>query len=263
MRNSVERDTYMDNERDHPTFDLPGDPNPGEIGPAGREPLFNLPTVIVIIVVLTILVEVLVTWVLGDEPVKMLYYFGGFIPARYAGSLSGEILPAITSPVTYAFLHGGWEHLLFNDVWLAVFGTPVALRIGAFRFLLFWVLTSVVAAFSFYLFNIGVETLLVGASGAISGLTGAACRFVWSGSGGMRDPALAAIQRRLSIVETLRSREVLLFIAFWLIANVVLAGLGVGMPGQAQAIAWQAHLGGFLAGFLLFPLFDPVGKGTA
>jgi len=258
----------MDQERDEAGSNPPAETGQGghllrEAEPPRREPLFNVPPAIVFIVAVTVLIEVLVSWVLDDSSVNALYYYGGFIAARYAGSLSNEVLPAITSPVTYAFLHGGWQHLIFNDIWLAIFGTPVVLRIGAFRFAIFWVLTSVAAAFAFDLANFGSEALLVGASGAISGLTGAACRFVWSGSGGMRDPELAAIQRRLSVVETLRSREVLLFIAFWLIANVVLAGFGVGAPGQAQAIAWQAHLGGFLAGFILFPLFDPVGKGAA
>ena len=257
----------MNGEREAAAADPTGEQGPvgpwgGEPEPPQREPLFNVPPAIVAVVAVTVLIEVLVSWILDDAAVQMLYYYGGFIPARFGGSLSGEWLPALTSPVTYAFLHGGWEHLIFNDIWLAIFGTPVVLRIGAWRFAIFWVLTSVAAAFAFDLANFGAETLLVGASGAISGLTGAACRFVWSGNGGMRDPALSARQRRLSIIETLRSREVLLFIAFWLIANVVLAGLGVGAPGQTQAIAWQAHLGGFVAGFLLFPLFDPV-RGAA
>ncbi len=258
----------MTNERDEPDMNPqseagPVDPWRGETEPPAREPLFNVPPAIVFIVAVTVLIEVLVSWVLDDSVVQALYYYGGFVPARYAGSLSGETLPAFTSPITYAFLHGGWEHLIFNDIWLAVFGTPVVLRIGSVRFALFWIVTSVASAFAFDLANLGVETLLVGASGAISGLTGAACRFVWSGRGGMRDPALAALQRRLSIMETIQNREVLMFIAFWLVANVVLAGLGVGAPGQTQAIAWQAHLGGFLAGFLLFPLFDPVRDAAA
>lgn len=258
----------MTDERDDADFSGSNQAGPAgsgfpQVPPPEREPLFNVPSVIVFIVAVTVLIEVLVNWLLDDTAVNALYYYGGFIPARYAGSLSGELLPALTSPVTYAFLHGGWEHLIFNDIWLAVFGTPVALRIGVVRFAVFWIVTSVAAAFAFDIANFGSETLLVGASGAISGLTGAACRFVWSGDGSMRDPALSAIQRRLSVMETLRSREVLLFIAFWLVANVVLAGLGVGATEQAQAIAWQAHLGGFLAGFLLFPLFDPVGKGAA
>ncbi len=261
----------MENERDHPAQDMrnmredaaKSGPEPDDQPPRGREPLFNVPFAIVLVVAVTLGIEALVEWVFDDATVQALYYYGGFIPARYDGSLSGETVSALISPVTYAFLHGGWEHVIFNDIWLAVFGTPVVLRIGGLRFAAFWVLTSVVAAFAFWLANIGSGALLVGASGAISGLTGAACRFVWAGDGGMRDPALSAIQRRLSVVEALKSREVLLFIAFWLVANVVLAGLGVGVPGQAQAIAWQAHLGGFLAGFLLFPLFDPVGKGRA
>ncbi|HWU63679.1 MAG TPA: rhomboid family intramembrane serine protease [Ensifer sp.] len=260
----------MTDERDDPAQKQPDEamsadssrfPGPGP-GLARREPLFNVPSAIVFIVAVTVAVQILVSWVLDDSTANALYYYGGFIPARYAGEMAGELLPALTSPVTYAFLHGGWEHLIFNDIWLAIFGTPVVLRIGSFRFAIFWIVTSVAAAFAFGISNLGSVSLLVGASGAISGLTGAACRFVWSGRGGMRDPELSAIQRRLSVSETIRSREVILFIAFWLVANVVLAGWGVGIPGQAQAIAWQAHLGGFLAGFFLFPLFDPVGRGA-
>lgn len=253
----------MDEEREKPVSGLPDEVWEDEGRRDGREPLFNIPPAIVLIVAATVLVQVLVYWVLSDSAIQALYYYCGFVPARYGGSLSSEVLPAFTTPVTYAFLHGGWEHLIFNDIWLAIFGTPVVLRIGTMRFALFWIVTSVAAAFAFDLFNAQAETLLVGASGAISGLTGAACRFVWSGNGGMRDPALSAIQRRLSVAETLRSREVLMFIAFWLVANVVLAGLGVGAEGLAQPIAWEAHLGGFLVGFLLFPLFDPIGKRRA
>lgn len=220
-----------------------------------REPLFNLPAVILMIIGLTVVVQLLIAFVFDEAMVERFYYYGGFIPARYGGTLAGELVPALTSPITYAFLHGGWEHLIFNDLWLAVFGTPVALRIGALRFLLLWLVTSVIAAFAFDVANIGQEALLVGASGAISGLTGAACRFVWGGRG-MGNISAATVRPRLSIGQTLRTREVLIFIVFWFVANVVLAGLGVGAPGQAQAVAWQAHLGGFLAGFLLFPWFD-------
>jgi membrane associated rhomboid family serine protease len=230
---------------------------PPEQGRPQREPLFNLPGVIVGIIAVTVVVELLVKFVFDESMVDWIYYFGGFIPARFGGSLSSEVLPAVTSTFTYAFLHGGWEHLIFNDVWLAVFGTPVALRIGPVRFLLLWLVTSVISAFAFGLADFGSLSLLVGASGAISGMTGAACRFVWAG-GGLRNPALSVRQPRLSIGETLKNREVLIFIAFWFIANVVLAGVGVGAPGGAQAVAWQAHLGGFLAGFLLFPFFDRV-----
>lgn len=247
-------DEYRDNRM--------GPADTGEMQPPRREPLLNLPGVIVAVILVTVAVELIVTFVLDETMVEALYYYGGFIPARYAGSLSAELLPAITSPVTYAFLHGGWEHLIFNDVWLAVFGTPVALRIGPVRFLLLWLVTSVLSAFAFDIANVASLSLLVGASGAISGLTGAACRFVWAGSG-LRNPALSIRHRRLSVIETLKNREVLIFIGFWFVANVVLAGFGVGAPGGAQAIAWQAHLGGFLAGFLLFPLFDPVRGGEA
>lgn len=223
-----------------------------------REPLFNLPGVIVTIIAATVIVQLLIAFVLDEAMVEAFYYYGGFIPARYFGQLSHEFVAGLTSTLTYAFLHGGWEHLIFNDLWLAVFGTPVALRIGTLRFVVLWVITSVAAALAFALANPGAVALLVGASGAISGLTGAACRFVFAGAGLSR-PGLSAMKPRLSVVEALTNREVLIFIVFWFVANVVLAGLGVGAPGEAQAVAWEAHLGGFLTGFFLFPLFDPVG----
>lgn len=222
-----------------------------------REPLLNIPGVIVGILALLVIIQLLISYVFNDYQINDIYYYGGFIPTRYGGELSGEWLAAIFSPVTYSLLHGGWEHLIFNAIWLVAFGSPVAARMGALRFLLFWIVTSVVGAFVFAAFNMHSMALLVGASGAISGLTAAACRFVWAGRG-LRHPETYMYVERLSIVEAVQNRQVLIFTAFWFLANVVLAAGGVFSPEQGQAVAWEAHLGGFIAGFLLFPLFDPV-----
>jgi membrane associated rhomboid family serine protease len=226
-----------------------------------REPLFNLPLVIIAILAVATIIEFLVSYVFSADAVDEIYYFGGFIPARYGGSIHGEWLAAVLSPITYAFLHGGWEHLIFNGIWLAAFGSPVAARLGGTRFMALWIVTSVISAFSFDLANMGNVALLVGASGAISGMTGAACRFVWAG-GGLRDPESYRTVTRLTIMEALMNRQVLFFAGFWFIANVGLAAAGIGAPGEGQAVAWEAHLGGFISGFFLFPLFDPVRRRT-
>ena len=229
--------------------------------PRRPEPLFNIPGIVVLIIAMTVAVQLLVYYVLSPSSSDLLYYYGGFIPARYGGAIHGETLAALSSPITYAFLHGGWEHLIFNDIWLAVFGSPVARRFGNGRFVIFWVVTSIASALAFDLGNFASQALLVGASGAISGLTGAACRFVWSGRG-LRDPESYRLAPALSIVQALSNVEVLSFIFFWFVANVVLAASGLATPGEAQAVAWQAHLGGFIVGFVFFPLFDPVRRLT-
>lgn len=221
-----------------------------------REPLFNIPAVVLIILAIATLIQLLISYVFDANMVDIVYYYGGFIPARYGGQIEGEWLSAVLSPITYAFLHGGWEHLIFNGVWLAAFGTPVALRLGSSRFILFWIITSIISAFTFDIANYGSTALLVGASGAISGLTGADCRFVWSARG-LRMPHQHQMAPSLSIMEAVTNRQVMIFAGFWIFANVILAAGGIGAPGVDQAVAWQAHLGGFLAGFFLFPLFDP------
>ena len=59
----------------------------------------------------------------------------------------------------------------------------------------------------------------------------------------------------LSIPAVFRSRAVVTFLAVWMVVNLVM-GLGVGVPGSENPIAWEAHIGGFLAGFFLVRLFD-------
>jgi membrane associated rhomboid family serine protease len=56
----------------------------------------------------------------------------------------------------------------------------------------------------------------------------------------------------------LRDSRIVVFLATWFGLNLLFGLIGVGSAGADQSIAWQAHIGGFLAGLLLFPLFDPV-----
>ncbi len=215
-----------------------------------REPLLNLPAPVslslLIIGGIWVATYFLQVWVGATEIVDHIYENGAFIPWRYGAEGEGGLL-LLTTPVTYSLLHGGWDHLLFNSIWLAIFGTPVAKRIGTVGFICFWLVTSAVSAFVFLLFNWGTVAYLVGASGVISALTGASIRFVWGrGVSFQRVPLLG-------LREVLSNRSALTFTGVWLAGNVVLAAFSG--PGQ-QAIAWEAHLGGFISGFALMPLFD-------
>ncbi len=160
---------------------------------------------------------------------------------------------SFTSPVTYSLLHGSLPHLAVNMIWLAAFGSPLANRIGAARFVLFWAATSIAAAALHFLVYPLDNAPLVGASGAISGMMGAAARFGFrierdSGGSAFGGPILP-------IGQVLRLRTVVSFLAVWMVVNLATGLLGVG-PGERSQIAWEAHIGGFVVGFFLVHLFD-------
>lgn len=172
--------------------------------------------------------------------------------------LAQTFLPGGSMPwtlVTYAFLHAGWEHVIFNSLWLLVFGAPVMQRFGLVRFALFFALTAALAAVFHTLVNPRDVHVLLGASGAVSGLTAAALRFAFT-SGGFGPQSFHAPAPPLAVV--CRDQRVIVFVAVWFGLNL-LAGLGMPLAGSdGVRIAWEAHVGGFFAGLALFPLFDPV-----
>src|SRR5690606_24963635 len=148
---------------------------------------------------------------------------------------------AFTSPFTYTFLHGGFAHLAVNAIWLAAFGAPLANRLGSARFLAFFALTGVAAAFFFWAIHPLTQAPLVGASGAISGMMGAAARFAFridrsSGRAAFGGPLLP-------LGAVLRSRTAVTFLAVWMIVNLVTGVIGF-VPGNEAQIAWEAHIGG-------------------
>jgi membrane associated rhomboid family serine protease len=160
--------------------------------------------------------------------------------------------------LTYGLLHAGWEHVIFNSLWMLAFGAPVFRRFGPGRALAFLAACTVAAALLHGLLNPAEVLPVIGASGGVSGLTAAAMRFVLPG-GGPLDLAEAHWRPAPPLRVALADGRVLVFLAVWFGINL-LAGLGLPLGGEAgQMIAWEAHVGGFLAGLLLFPLFDPRG----
>lgn len=220
--------------------------------PPRREPAFNIPGVVLALLGLCAAVHLARVYLLTTEQDIQLIIAAAFIPIRYSGQYLLEIY-AFTSPVTYSLLHGGFAHLAVNMVWLAAFGSPLATRIGAARFLLFWVFTALAAVALHYVLHASSPVPLVGASGAISGMMGAAARYGFRTG---REAGRSVFAGRiLSIGETLRSRTALTFLGVWMVVNLA-TGLAGGLPGAEGGIAWEAHIGGLLAGFLAVRLFD-------
>lgn len=227
-----------------------------------RAPAINLPPAVLWLAIAFICVHA-VRYLLSESADNYVLLAFAFLPERYgevARLLPGGLAARFWSPVTYAFLHADILHLLVNVVWMASFGSALARRFGSARFLLLALLSAVAGAGAHYLFHTGDGGIVIGASGAVSGMMAGAARFAFSPGGPLAGPASAQSYRVSAkpIGAVLRDRRALAFIVIWFAVNL-LFGLSSGLiPGVAGPIAWQAHIGGFLAGLLLFPLFDPV-----
>jgi membrane associated rhomboid family serine protease len=234
---------------------------------APREPFFNIPASVTAVVALLVGVHVLRSALPIDLDDRLVWSLG-FVPLRFETSmLPGPLIPGgwgalVWSFVTYALLHADFTHLGFNVLWFLPFGTAVARRFGTTRFLLFIAITAIGGALAHLLTHAGERAPMIGASAAISGAMGAAARFAFERGSflGFRrsDGEAAALVPALPLSASLRNPRVISFVALWFGMNI-LFGLGsLSLTGEPQSVAWQAHIGGFLTGLLLFSLFDPV-----
>ncbi len=207
---------------------------------------------------------------LGPETDYTLIATFALFPARYAPTPEGitYIFPGglyadLWTPITYAFLHGDWLHLFFNAVWLLAFGTPVARRLGTWRFIVFYLGCAVIAGVAYAWVHAGLLAAMIGASGAISGIIAGAALFVFEDQGpiarlpfdpGASDPR--SVPRR-GVISALSQPRALIFTGVWLGFTLLFGVLGLGATGETRLIAWEAHLAGFVAGLILFPWLDP------
>ena len=152
--------------------------------------------------------------------------------------------------------------LLVNCLWLVAFGSALARRFGAVRFLAFSAAGAVAGAAIHLALHFGDMVPVIGASAAISAQMAAAARFVFQTGaplGAFRAPDDRAYRvPALTLAETVRSPRPMIFVGVWFGINL-LVGLGsASIIGGGEVIAWEAHIGGFLAGLFLFRFFDPV-----
>ncbi len=232
-----------------------------------REPIFNIPPVVIAVLVLLALIHAVRTWLLTDDQnIEFLLSFA-FIPARYdtavvlGGALPGGFGAEIWTFVTYALIHADWAHFGVNAIWMLPFGSAVARRFGALRFIAFLVVTAAAGAGLHLATHAGEEFPMIGASAAISGAMAAAMRFAFQRGGPLGllrgDDEQAYRVPAIPLRRVLSDARVLIFLAVWFGINI-LFGLGsLSITGSDQPVAWEAHIGGFLAGLLLFSWFDP------
>lgn len=222
------------------------------------ERAFNIPGVVLAISALLIGIELIRAYVLTTDQDMALIIRAAFIPIRYTGGYELEIY-AFTSPITYALLHGGFEHLIVNLIWLVAFGSPLAQRLGALRFVVFSIAATLSAVLLHFVLHSQSATPLIGASGAVAGMMGAATRFAFRIDRNHGIPGF--VGPILPIWQVLRQRSVLIFLLVWMAVNFITGVYSLTPDGSG--IAWEAHVGGFLLGFFGIVLFDRPGLAPA
>jgi membrane associated rhomboid family serine protease len=223
------------------------------------EPILNVPPSVTAASALMVAIQ-LVRGFLPDETDLTFLLALAFIPARYSGAapeLPGGYVTAITSFVTYMVVHAGWVHLIVNLLWMLAFGSAVARRIGDLKFIYFSLLCGIAGAFTHLAFHYGDMAPVVGASAAISGQMAGALRFIFRAPSHPEQRTPDFIGGPLmTLGQTLRDRRIIAFLVFWVVVNAYFGISAVRVAGQEGGIAWEAHIGGFLCGLLLFGLFD-------
>jgi membrane associated rhomboid family serine protease len=204
--------------------------------------MVNAPPVVLALIAVLLVIHLLIQ-IGGEDFANWAQNNFALIVIRFADGARTEMVPysQYWSLITYGFLHEGWAHVLGNSLWLLIFGTPVARQFRALRFLAIAFISTLGGALAMLWVYWGIYVVVVGASAAVSGLLAAAIPIMFGRPGAP-----------LSFGELMRDRRALIFMLIFLCITL-LTGVQE-LPGFADngRIAWEAHIGGFLAGLLSF-----------
>ncbi len=172
----------------------------------------------------------------------------GLIPSRYFEAVASGAHP-ITRYIpffTSMFIHGGWLHIIGNMWFLFIFGDNVEDRFGHVRYFLFFILSGLAAAVLQTFLSASSPVPTIGASGAISGVLGAYLI--------MFPRAKVVTLIPVFFIIDIIDISAMVFIGFWFLMQFF-SGLQSAGLESSGGIAWWAHVGGFLAGILMVPIF--------
>ncbi len=179
------------------------------------------------------------------ESIERFFRHFGLVPATLINEPQ-QIRGYITI-FTSMFLHGGLGHLFGNMLYLWIFGDNIEYVIGHLRYVVFYLLVGLGAAMLQIIVMPGSEAPMVGASGAISGVLGAYL---------LRFPRnnVSVLFFFFFIIRVVRIPAVIV-LSVWFLFQVI-NGYFHFMPGAQTGVAWFAHIGGFVSGFILIKLFE-------
>ena len=169
----------------------------------------------------------------------------GCIPYEFTHFVDIAPRAAVPVPVTVLtamFMHAGWLHLLGNMLFLWVFGDNIEDKLGHLRYLFFYLACGMVASLAHIVANPYSKVPSLGASGAIAGVMGAYL-FLYPRA------RIKTLFIFLLLVKIIRI-PAFLMLGYWILIQT-LSGLAESGSGGGGGIAWFAHIGGFIAGFVL------------
>lgn len=211
--------------------------------PTERPPIVTVSAIVACVVVFLYQAS------LPEHPGELLVYQYGAIPAVVTGQtgLPPELtaLPGYLTLFTSMFLHGGWMHLIGNMLYLWIFGNNVEDAMGHLRFVVFYLLSGVVAAYAHILTDPTSTIPMVGASGAISGVLGAYLLLF--------PRAQVLVLLPLGLVSRMMHVPAWIVLGLWFGMQLLSGGASLGRQGGG--VAFFAHVGGFVAGMFLIGLF--------
>jgi len=184
---------------------------------------------------------------LGPRQLDAFIRLAGAVPRNFFVNLG---LDQAVSLFTSMFLHGGWAHLISNVWALYIFGDNVEDRMGHLRYLVFYLLTGVIAELTHIFLSPTSTVPMIGASGAISGVLGAYLVLF---------PTSRVITLvPLFFVPWFVEIPALFYLGFWFVSQLFNGLFSLAMAGPVGTyggVAWWAHVGGFAAGLLLVGVF--------
>ena len=188
---------------------------------------------------------------LGENAAAVFTYKYGLVPLRYFDpywARSHGLSPTNYWPfLTTAFLHGGWLHIILNMWTLYIFGQTMEGRMGSAPFLVFYLACAVASTATHGWFNADSDVPVVGASGAIAGVIGAyAVSF---------PTARITLLVPIIIIPFIFEIPAVVFAGIWFGMQLLQGAWEIFTPSMGGGIAWWAHIGGFIAGILMLPLF--------
>ena len=168
----------------------------------------------------------------------------GMIPAILFGysELSGslKIISPILSIFTSMFLHGGWMHIIGNMTYLYIFGDNIEERLGKLKFIIFYLVTGIFAAFTQAIIDPTSTIPMIGASGAIAGVLGGYLVLYPKAN-------IKVLFWFIIFVKVIRIRAFIVLGGWIIIQFISFNGTDVNSGG----VAYAAHIGGFISGILL------------
>jgi len=224
-----------------------------------ENPTQNPPVATIVIIIVSVVAWIFFQGMGGQQALAHSLCVFGLIPGKLLGLLpAGTHVPVganlhcvlqdqrgLYTLVTHMFMHGGWFHLIGNMWFLWVFGDNVEDAMGPGRFIFFYLLCGLAAAAAQTMTNTSSALPMVGASGAIGGIMGA--------YGRLYPHARVQTLLILGFLITRVSMPAIAMLGYWFIIQLV-AGIP-SLSATGGGVAFWAHIGGFLCGFLLVPLF--------